>query len=279
MDASTPGTGVYVGERQGRAREYAASKVPQITVLFWVIKILTTGMGEATSDWALNQGAGLPGLGLIGTMVLDIAIFVGALVLQFRVPRYLPAVYWLAVTAVAIFGTAAADIVMYVIGLPMWLTCAIYALLAAATFTFWYRSEKTLSIHSITTRRRETFYWLTVFWTFALGTALGDLTAAAWDWGYLLSGVAFAALIAVPWLAHRFAGMNGILAFWFGYVVTRPLGASFADWFARPADSGGLDLGAGWVALIAAVAIAGLVTQQTIADARVGSEGSSRTDD
>jgi uncharacterized membrane-anchored protein len=276
MNLITRRTGVGVGEQQRPAGEYVASKVPQITVLFWVIKILTTGMGEAASDWTVNQGAGLPGLGLIGALVLDIAIFVGALVLQFRAPRYIPAVYWLAVTAVAIFGTVAADVVMYVIGVPMWLTCTIYALLAAATFTFWYRSEKTLSIHSITTRRRETFYWLTVFWTFALGTALGDFTADVWHWGYLLSGVAFVALIAVPGLARRFAGMNVILAFWFAYVVTRPLGASFADWFAKPADSGGLDLGPGWVALTATVAIAALVTQQGIADARGRSRESAK---
>ena len=235
------------------------SKVPELTLLFWIIKILTTGMGESASDWALRRGEGLPGLGLAGTLALDAAIFVVALTLQFSKRRYVPVVYWFAVTAVAIFGTVAADVVAFIIGVPLWLTTTLYAAAVAVTFALWYLSEKTLSIHSITTRRREAFYWITVFLTFALGTALGDLTAAVWNWGFLASGIVFAALIVVPAVAHRWFGMNAILAFWFAYVLTRPLGASFADWFSVSRVESGLGLGAGPVALAMAAVIVVLV--------------------
>lgn len=237
----------------------SASKVPEVTLLFWIVKVLTTGMGESASDWALRRGEGLPGLGLVGTLVLDATIFVVALALQFSTRRHVPVVYWSAVTAVAVFGTVAADVVAFIIGVPLWLTTTAYACGVAVTLALWYLSEKTLSIHSITTRRRETFYWITVFLTFALGTALGDLTAAVWNWGFLVSGIVFAALIVVPAVAHRWFGMNAILAFWFAYVMTRPLGASFADWFGVSRQEGGLGLGAGPVALAMTVVIVGLV--------------------
>ncbi|HEY0817017.1 MAG TPA: hypothetical protein VGE11_27390 [Pseudonocardia sp.] len=235
------------------------NKVPEITMLFWVIKIVTTGMGEAASDWLFSRGDGLPGLGVLGALVIDVTIFVVALVLQFKVRRHVPAVYWFAVVAVSIFGTVAADVVHFLIGVPLWLTATAYAAALAANFAIWYRSERTLSIHSITTRRRETFYWITVFLTFALGTALGDLTAVAWNLGYLASGVMFMVLILVPAVAHLRFGANAILAFWCAYVVTRPLGASFADWFALPKQDGGLDLGAGWVTLVLTIMIVVLV--------------------
>jgi len=235
------------------------NKVPEITVLFWVIKILTTGMGESASDWLLNRGEGLPGLGLVGALVVDVTIFVVALALQFVVRRHVPAVYWFAVVAVSIFGTVAADVVHFLVGVPLWLTTAAYAGALAVNFAIWYRSERTLSIHNIDTRRRETFYWITVFFTFALGTALGDLTAMVWNLGFLASGVMFLGLILVPAVAHFRFGANAILAFWSAYVVTRPLGASFADWFAVPPEEGGLDLGAGWVTLFSTTVIVVLV--------------------
>lgn len=146
------------------------NKVPEITALFWVIKILTTGMGESASDWLLNRAEGLPGLGLVGALVIDITIFVVALTLRFIVRRHVPAVYWFAAAAVAIFGTVAADVVHFLVGVPLWLTTTAYAGALAVNFGVWYRRERTLSIHSIDTRRRETFYWITVFCTFALGT-------------------------------------------------------------------------------------------------------------
>ena len=141
------------------------NKVPQITVLFWVIKILSTGMGESASDWALRRGQGLPGIGIAGTLGLDALIFVVALVLQFSRRRYVPPVYWFAVVGVSIFGTVAADVVHFIMGVPLWATTAAYAGALALDFGLWYRLENTLSIHSINTRRRETFYWIAVFFT------------------------------------------------------------------------------------------------------------------
>ena len=235
------------------------NKAPEITALFWVIKILTTGMGESASDWLLNRGEGLPGLGVVGALVIDVTIFVVALALQFVVRRHVPAVYWFAVAAVAIFRTVAADVVHFLVGVPLWLTTTAYAGALAVNFGFWYRGERTLSIHSIDTRRRETFYWITVFFTFALGTALGDLTAMVWNLGFLASGVMFIILILVPAVAHLRFGANAILAFWSAYVLTRPLGASFADWLAVPPAQRGLDLGAGWVTLVSTIVIVVLV--------------------
>ena len=250
--------------RRGRI----SNKVPEITLLFWVIKILTTGMGESASDWLLNRGAGLPGLGLVGALVLDTVIFVGALALQFSRRRHVPAVYWSAVVGVAVVGTVAADVVHFLVGVPLWLTTAAYAAALAVNFGFWYRSEGTLSIHRIDSRRRETFYWIAVFFTFALGTALGDLTAMVWNLGFLASGIMFGVLILIPAFAHLRFGMNAVLAFWTSYIITRPLGASVADWFAVSHDEGGLDLGAGWVTLVSTVVIVALVGHVAVRERR-----------
>ena len=239
------------------------SKVPQITVLFWVIKILTTGMGESASDWLLNRGEGLPGLGVAGALAIDAAIFVVAFVLQFSVRRYIPAVYWLAVAAVGIVGTVVADITHFILGVPLWATTTAYAGVLAVNFVLWYRSEKTLSIHSIYTRRREVFYWIAVFFTFALGTAVGDLTASAWNLGFLGSSVLFLVLIVVPAVAHLRFRVNAVFTFWFAYLLTRPLGASIADWLAVVPEEGGLNLGAGpvtWVATVLIVALVGYLS-------------------
>ncbi|MGI3784338.1 MAG: COG4705 family protein [Janthinobacterium lividum] len=234
------------------------NKVPEITLVFWIIKVLTTGMGEAASDWAINMGDGIPGLGLAVTLGLDVALFVAVLAWQLAVRRYIPAVYWLAVAAVAVFGTGVADILAYVVGVPLWLFCTVAVIAIGVNFVVWYAREQTLSIHAIDTRRRERFYWTTVFLTFALGTSLGDLSASAWHLGFLGSGILFAVVIALPAVAYRL-GANATLTFWAAYIVTRPLGASFADWFSVPPSEGGLGLGAGWVALVSAIVIAGLV--------------------
>ena len=249
--------------RQHRGDAPMMNKVPQITVLFWVIKILSTGMGESASDWALRRGQGLPGIGIAGTLGLDAVIFVVALVLQFSRRRYVPPVYWFAVVGVSIFGTVAADVVHFIMGVPLWATTAAYAGALALDFGLWYRLENTLSIHSINTRRRETFYWIAVFFTFALGTALGDVAATTRNFGFLLSGVLFAVLIALPAIAYRWLSLNAIVAFWSAYVLTRPLGASFADWLAVAPNESGLGFGAGWVTLVATVVIIGLVTYET----------------
>ena len=182
-------------------------------------------------------------------------LLIGALVLQFRSRRYYTWIYWLAVVAVSVTGTMAADGLHVVVGLPYSVTTTLYAVILAAIFVAWYRTEGTLSIHSITTVRREAFYWATVMATFALGTALGDLTAITLKFGYFSSGVLFLVVIAIPAVAHRWLGLNSVLAFWFAYTITRPLGASLADWLGVPARAGGLDWGRGVVALILTVPI------------------------
>ena len=217
-------------------REPSAAKVPEITAVFWLIKVLTTGMGEATSDYLGRLSLALAGaVGVLG--------FVVALGVQFRTRRYVAPAYWFAVAMVAVFGTMAADGVHVVLGVPYPVLTAGYSVLLTVVLLVWHRSEGTLSIHSIVTRRRETCYWLTVLITFALGTAAGDLTAMSLHLGFLASALLFAAAIALPALAWWRWGLNGTLAFWIAYVLTRPLGASLADWLGKPPSVGG---GVGW---------------------------------
>jgi len=228
-----------------------AAKVPEITALFWVIKILTTGTGEAASDWFASVNLLLAAaIGAVG--------FAVSMAVQFRTRRYVPAAYWFAVLMVAVFGTMAADGLHKVVGIPYVLTTALYAVALAVVFMLWRRTEGTLSIHSIHTRRRELWYWLTVLLTFALGTAAGDLTAFVVHLGYFWSGVLFAAAIAVPAVGWR-SGLNPVVAFWTAYVLTRPLGASFADWLGKSHALGGLGWGDDIVTAVATVVIALLV--------------------
>jgi uncharacterized membrane-anchored protein len=229
------------------------SKVPEVTVLFWVIKVLTTGMGETTSDFLAHNMDPVVAVGIVGV------IFAASLVLQFAVRRYVVAVYWFAIVMVSVFGTMAADVMHIALGVPYVVSTVVFAVALVAIFAVWYALERTLSIHSIYTPRREFFYWATVLTTFALGTAAGDLTAVTLHLGYFASGVLFAIVIAIPAVAHWRFGMNSVLAFWFAYVTTRPLGASFADWLGVPARRGGANLGTGWVSLTLAVVIACLV--------------------
>jgi uncharacterized membrane-anchored protein len=231
--------------------EPLAAKVPEITAIFWVLKLLTTGMGEAMSDFLGQQS--VPIAALIGIFGLWLALR-----LQLRTREYRAANYWFAVMMVAIFGTMAADGVHDGASLPYAVTTPLYAALVAAVFYLWYRSEGTLSIHSITTRRRELYYWAAVLSTFALGTAAGDLTAISLNIGFFGSVVLFAAIIAIPAIGWARFRLNPIFAFWFAYVITRPLGASFADGFSKPTN-GGLNLGDGAVSAIALVAFVGLV--------------------
>ncbi|MGZ4428483.1 MAG: COG4705 family protein [Nocardioidaceae bacterium] len=227
--------------------------MPEVTLLFWVVKVLTTGMGEAASDF-------LGGVNLVLAGVVGLGGFVLALWLQLRVRRYVAATYWFAVAMVAVFGTMAADVLHVVLGISYVVTTTFWGLAVAVVFFLWHRSEGTLSIHSITTRRRETFYWTTVLATFALGTAAGDLTATQLGLGFLASGVLFAAVMLVPALGWWRFGMNNVLGFWFAYVVTRPLGASFADWLGKPPSfDGGLGYGDGTVTAAATVLIVALV--------------------
>jgi uncharacterized membrane-anchored protein len=226
--------------------------VPEITVLFWVVKLLTTCGGEAVSDYlALGNrqvGAAVEG-GLLAV----------ALVWQFRTRRYVATAYWALAFAIAIFGTGVSDALHLFIGIPYAGTTLLWAVVLALIFWAWYRSEGTLSIHSIVTRRREAFYWAVVFATFALGTALGDFTASVLGLGYLASAIMFLFIIGIPAVFWWRFGLNSVAAFWFAYVVTRPLGASFADYFGRARALSGAGFGSGRVAVIVAIAVAILV--------------------
>ena len=232
-----------------------AVKVPEITLIFWVLKLLTTGMGEAMSDF-MGQHS-VPIAGAVGFFGLAFALW-----LQLRSPAYRAPIYWFAVMMVAIFGTMIADGIHDGASIPYTVTTPVFGLVVAAIFALWHRSEGTLSIHSINTRRREGFYWAAVLGTFALGTAAGDLTAQQFNLGYWPSALLFAVLFAVPAIGYLRFRWNPIFGFWFAYVVTRPLGASFADGFSKPTN-GGLSLGDGTVSAIALVIFIALVAWVT----------------
>lgn len=228
-------------------------KVPEITLIFWVAKLLTTAMGEATSDFLVFKINPYLAV-LIGGVALAIALLI-----QFSVRHYIPWVYWLAVAMVAVFGTMAADALHIQLGIPYIVTTILFAVALTIVFVTWQKSEKTLSIHSINNPRREMFYWATVLATFALGTAAGDLTATTLGLGYFSSGLLFTGLIAIPAIGYWLFGLNEIVAFWTAYILTRPIGASFADWMDKPKSVGGLGFGGGHVSLVLTVVIIGFV--------------------
>ena len=242
-----------------------ASKVPEVTVMFWIVKVLTTGLGETSSDCLVKS------IDPVIAVAIGAVLFSVALVIQFRATRYIPWVYWLAVAMVSVFGTMAADVTHIVLGVPYLVSTIAFAATLAVVFVVWHRSERTLSIHSITTRRREVFYWATVLATFALGTAAGDMTARTLHLGYFASGVLFAVVIAIPTVGYRFAGFNPVFAFWFAYVTTRPLGASFADWMGVSHARGGLQWGTGFVSIVLAGLIVAGVLLITVTERRAES--------
>jgi uncharacterized membrane-anchored protein len=229
--------------------EPAAAKVPEVTFMFWAIKILTTCGGEAVSDY-LAQGSRPVGA------AVEVGLLIIALTWQFRTRRYVAVAYWSLAYAIAIFGTGVSDALHLFIGIPYAGTTVLWAVVLALVFWLWYRSEGTLSIHSIVTRRREAYYWSVVFATFALGTALGDFTASVLGLGYLTSAIMFLVIIGIPALFWSRFGLNAVAAFWFAYVVTRPLGASFADYFGRARSLSGAGFGSGRVAIIVVIAVA-----------------------
>ena len=236
-----------------------ALKVPaRIAALFWVIKLLTTAFGESTSDYLVHTFN--PYLAVLG----GFAVFVIAMALQLRTDRYVPWIYWLAVGMVAVFGTMAADVLHVEFSVPYIGSSIGFALLLVACFSAWKQSESTLSIHSITTTRRELFYWAAVLATFAMGTALGDLAAYTLHLGFLSAGIVFAVLFAIPGLAYYRFRINAILAFWAAYVMTRPLGASFADWTGKSRKLGGIGIGDGPVAFVLAAIIVAAVAYLTV---------------
>jgi uncharacterized membrane-anchored protein len=241
-----------------RWTERGLRKVPEITIFFWVIKILTTAMGEATSDYSVHA------IDPVIAVCLGFIAFVIAMTLQLRTDRYKAPIYWLAVVMVAVFGTMCADVLHVRFKVPYEVSTTGFAIVLAAVFIAWHLVEHTLSIHSIFTLRRELFYWAAILATFAMGTALGDLTAYVLHLGFFSSGLLFTALFAIPGLAYRFAGLNAVFAFWAAYVLTRPLGASYADWLGVPESLGGLGWGRGTVAIIFTIPIVVLVGYLTV---------------
>lgn len=231
------------------------NKVPEITVFFWVIKVLATTVGETFADYL----TGTLGMTLSAATLVVGALLVVTLVAQFRAPRYVAPVYWLAVVLISVVGTLITDNLVDTYGVPLWVTTAVFAVALGITFAVWYRIEHTLSIHSITSTRREAFYWLAILFTFALGTAAGDLLAEGLGLGYLASAVLFAAAIGVVAVAHYRFGLGAVLAFWIAYVLTRPLGASIGDLLSQPTADGGLGLGTTTTSLIFLATIAVIV--------------------
>jgi uncharacterized membrane-anchored protein len=215
------------------------NKVPEVTIFFWVIKIMATTVGETAADF-LNDHLGL---GLTGTTLVMSVLLVGALIFQFRSRKYVPALYWTAVVLISVVGTLAADNLVDNFGVALTTTTALFSVALAATFGAWYRKERTLSIHTIFTARREAFYWAAILFTFALGTAAGDLVAEELSLGYWVSALIFGSLIAAVTVARFRFRLNAVLAFWIAYILTRPLGASIGDYLSQPPRHGGLGLG------------------------------------
>jgi uncharacterized membrane-anchored protein len=240
------------------------NKVPEVTIYFWIVKVLCTTVGESAADF-LNVNLNF---GLTGTSVVTGALLVVTLIFQFSANRYVPSRYWLTVALVSVFGTLVTDNLTDSVGVPLEASTLIFGVLLAVTFLLWYRSEKTLSIHSIITTRRESFYWLAILFTFALGTATGDLMAEVLGLGYLVTGAIVATLIAITAVAWRF-GLNPVLSFWIIYILTRPLGASIGDYLSQPSGQGGLGLGATVTSLVFVLGILGIVTYLSVTKADV----------
>jgi uncharacterized membrane-anchored protein len=231
------------------------NKVPEVTLYFWIIKVLCTTVGETAADF-LNDNLGL---GLTRTTLLTTVFLVAALGFQFHARRYVPGVYWLAVVLISVVGTLITDNLTDNFGVSLVTTTVVFSFVLAAVFAVWYTSERTLSIHTIVTTRREAFYWLAVLFTFALGTAAGDLTAERLAVGYWKSALLFGALIAIVYVLHLKLGLNAILAFWVAYILTRPLGASIGDFLSQPRADGGLGLGTTVTSLVFLLTILAVV--------------------
>ena len=236
------------------------NKVPEVTLYFWIIKILCTTVGETAADF-LDTNLHL---GLTGTTLVMGSLLIITLIFQFALRRYVPGIYWLAVVLISIVGTLITDNLTDNLGVSLETTTIVFAVILAAIFAAWYMSEKTLSVHTIYTRRREAFYWLSILFTFALGTAAGDLVAEKFALGYLVSALLFAGLIAIIAVAHLSFRLNAVLAFWLAYILTRPLGASIGDYLSQSHDDGGLGLGTIMTSAIFLIAILATVTYLTI---------------
>ena len=236
------------------------NRVPDVTLDFWLIKLMAVTMGETAADYlAVNLG-----LGLTVTSLIMAGVLIVALGLQFARKRYVPWTYWLAVVLISVVGTLITDNLVDTFGVRLQTTTIAFSVALVATFAVWYASERTLSIHTIITTRREIFYWLAILLTFSLGTAAGDLVAESFDMGYLDTGLLFAGVIAFIALAYWLLHLDGIVAFWLAYILTRPLGASFGDLLSQPSEYGGLGFGTTFTSLIFLGCIAALVLYMTL---------------
>jgi uncharacterized membrane-anchored protein len=236
------------------------NKVPEVTIYFWVIKVLCTTVGETAADF-LNTNLHL---GLTGTTFVMGSLLIATLFFQFAVKRYVPGIYWLAVVLISVVGTLITDNLTDNFGVSLETTTIVFSIILVTVFVAWYASEKTLSVHTINTLRREVFYWLTILFTFALGTAAGDLAAEKLKLGYLLSAIIFGTLIAIVTIAHLRFKLNAVLAFWIAYILTRPLGASLGDYLTQSHDDGGLGLGTVLTSVLFLTAILSIVVYLTV---------------
>ncbi len=235
-------------------------KVPEVTIYFWIIKVLCTTVGETAADFLnTNLHLGLNGTTLVMGILLAITLF-----FQFRSKKYIPGIYWLSVVLISVFGTLITDNLTDNFGVSLVTTTLIFSIILAAVFAAWYKVEKSLSIHTINHMRREGFYWLAILFTFALGTAAGDLTAEKLNLGYLLSAIIFAGLIAIITVAHLRFKLNAVLAFWIAYILTRPLGASIGDYLSQAPSDGGIGLGTVATSAIFLITILIVVTHLTV---------------
>jgi len=236
------------------------NRVPKVTLDFWLIKLLAVTMGETAADYlAVNMG-----LGLTATSVIMAAVLVAALALQFRQKRYVPWSYWLAVVLISVVGTLVTDNMVDNFGIALTTSTIFFTVALAVTFAAWYASERTLSIHTVFTNRREAFYWLAILFTFALGTAAGDLVSEQFGLGYLNTGILFGMIIGSLTFGCFFLGLDPILAFWLAYIFTRPLGASLGDFLSQPHEYGGLNLGTTLTSVIFLGLIAATVVYMTL---------------
>jgi uncharacterized membrane-anchored protein len=236
------------------------NKVPEITLIFWVIKVLATTVGETAADF-LNVDLGF---GLTVTSLVMAVLLIAALAVQFKTRRYVPAIYWLAVVLISIVGTLITDNLTDSLGVPLWVTTLVFAVALGVIFASWFASERTLSIHSIFTSRRETFYWLAVLFTFALGTAAGDLVAEGLNLGFFVALLVFAGAIALVAVAYVVFHLNSIAAFWIAYILTRPLGASMGDLLSQSTNDGGIGLGTTGTSVLFLAVILALVIILTV---------------
>ncbi|HEY0449598.1 hypothetical protein [Actinophytocola sp.] len=231
------------------------NKVPEVTIIFWIIKVLSTTVGETAADY-LNFDLNL---GLTTTTYVMSILLIVALVVQFRTTRYIPWVYWLAVVLISIVGTLITDNLTDTAGVPLETTTIVFSVALVLTFAIWFAVERTLSIRSVDTTRREAFYWLAILFTFALGTAAGDLAAEKLNLGYATAALIFGGLIAVIALARFGVKLHAVVAFWLVYILTRPLGASLGDLLSQKSDAGGLGLGATMTSVLFLITIIALV--------------------